>query len=408
MQKKWLYTKEKKNKLQTYTMQRIYVILLVLFITVVVILLIWALNLPNHAGITYSASKCTTDCEHLTFKQQVRVPAPANTEMFNPTLLERGPFDLICVARTRTFVPGLACFKGTSSMVFVSTLGFNHQTGHLTLRSQAKAPLQESAHFEDPRLISGTTFLCAKLSKDGVKNIFQPAVLVLSPDLGSVQSHKLIGNIPPSYGQTNKNWTAFRHDTDKLLVHTHSYPKFILHELDSATWELGAKILDLDMRNFFAGLRFRGKHPHHVRGTTNWVRTPQNTYLTILHFCAPREPLVPHKPIRSIFLELRCQDFQPIGWAGPVCFGHKCRNIQFATALLLRGQDDVWLGYGLDDKETWLAQTTLSAIRALYRVTSQGDVLPGSALTAEHNTHKSSHAGAKACGEREVRRTRAK
>lgn len=361
--------------------------------TLLALLIVWCLQLPNHAGLLITYPACQKHIEHLEFERKLELPAKSpelqNQDCFNPTLFRDGNY-VVCLQRSRTYTPGFPLMHARTHDLVTSYLPLqaldsgNQDSGNQLLKQDSRFPVGAC---QDARYIataSGRVLLLASHKEDtwNTDSVWRHAIMELSGDASRLERTSFL-EIPAELGTTNKNWTVFEHQ-GRWLVHTHSWPDLRLFQLEHSEgadigpgksgWRLGKEVARVDTDQFFTGLRVGSDPVTHVRGTSNWLRTNQATYLTVLHFAQPQRNRFPGgclgRIYRSVFVEFDAESFQPVARTEGLCFGHDCQTVQFASSLMWLDDDRERLvvGYGLMDKASWVGVVSLAAIRDKQRV----------------------------------------
>jgi hypothetical protein len=227
--------------------------------------------------------------------------------------------------------------------------------------------------------VDGRVFLLGshKLHTWDKDRVWRHVLLELNSDASKLERESLV-SIPAELGTLNKNWTAFEHQ-GRWLVHTHSSPELRLFQLEhdagcdlgpgKTGWRLGKECVRIRTESFFSGLKVGSEPVAHIRGTSNWLRTKQDTYLTVLHFAHQHPRKFPGgclgKIYRSVFVEFDAETFEPVARTDGLCFGHECQNVQFASALMWLddSRERLVVGYGVMDKASWVGVVPLTAVR---------------------------------------------
>lgn len=362
-------------------MKTIWIVFIVLLIVLVPVI-VYCLHMPNHAGFQITYSDCKTQFDHLEFSRQFPVNSSTiyHQDSFNPTLFRLPGDDQVhCLERSRKFAPGAPCITLDSSLVLTHLGPGSERTGPPG-SSMTHAARFQVAEYWDARFFHAdgkyVYLMCSACDiASPQRRTFWPAILVLNASATAlIHAQRL--DLPKGMGNLNKNWTVFRSSRNQWLVHTHSFPRLRIYELAhvGSTWRLEKEVVSIDTTTFFSGLQFEGKPIAHLRGTSNWVKTNQNTYLTILHFSERPKSMsafaaLVFRPYRSVFVECDADNFKPIARTNALCFGHNCQNIQFASSLLWADENsktDLLVGYGLMDKASYVGVISLTAVRARY------------------------------------------
>jgi hypothetical protein len=355
--------------------------------TLLTLLILWCLHLPNHAGILIAYPDCKKHIDHLEFERKLELPAKSpelqNQDCFNPTLF-RDSSHVVCVQRSRTYAPGFPLMNARTHDLVTTYLPLQ-ALGHdwhvpVVLKQNSRFSVGACQDARYIATVSGRVLLLASHKEHAWVNtdgVWRHAIMELSGDASRLERTSFL-EIPAELGTTNKNWTVFEHQ-GRWLVHTHSWPALRLFQLehsqgtdlgpDKKDWRLGKEVARVDTGTFFSGVRVGSQPVAHVRGTSNWLRTNQETYLTVLHFAHPQRNSFPGgclgKTYRSLFVEFDAETFEPVARTEGLCFGHECQNVQFASSLMWLddAKERLAVGYGLMDKASWVGVISLAAIR---------------------------------------------
>jgi hypothetical protein len=367
------------------------VLLTVLLSAVFIVLSLWCLHLPNHAGLLLAYADCQKHFHHLRFESMLQMPEKSaqiqHQDSFNPTLFRLSQ-NVVCLQRSRTYMPGWPLMNSQSHDLVKTTFPF----AQLTTNKRKGANLKQEVRLSvdgchDARFVAisdNRIFLLGSHKLDrwiGREQVWKHVLVELNITASKVERMSFV-EIPKTLGVRNKNWTVFEHN-GQWLVHTHSAPQLRLFLLEHAKgtnlaaaqndWKIMREVACVDTHDFFKNLRVGPNPVQHVRGTSNWLRTKENTYLTILHFAQEHPNPFPGgclgRIYRSVFVEFDANSFEPVARTDGLCFGQKCQNVQFASSIMWideERKDKLAIGFGVMDKESWVGVVRLSTIRLHY------------------------------------------
>lgn len=200
-------------------------------------------------------------------------------------------------------------------------------------RCSALTPSYE-CKYEDPRICIHNNELYVVMVQVIPKVSIFPTIFALDNSFNIIRKINIsTKSIPRPIIQ--KNWCPFSHGGE-LALHTDSYPTWRVRKVNMHSGELSI-IVEKDVREFF-----EAKEYPHLRCSTSWVRVGDN-YICALHTRA-------EKPIlyRTVLVLMDSMTLMPIKKSRPLCLHDEHKIIQFASGLLVKGED-LYITMGIGD-----------------------------------------------------------